>query len=206
MVSVPHIVPPQGTLHLSAVLHLLLMKEMVVMTSEDLAARVVNILIGIGTETGHGPGIGIVTVKGTGIVTKIGAGTGIVTVKGKGNVTVIGTDIVTEIGAGTGIESETAKDTGTGIEIMRGTESGGIRSAKERESGVMIMIGGLGTQRETAVGIMIMAVGVIVVGAGVEVEVGAGVEVRACKLALCGLTHVLVLREMEVRRLLHPVI
>ncbi|KAJ1410534.1 putative pre-mRNA-splicing factor 38B [Sesbania bispinosa] len=70
---------------------------------------------------------------------------------------------MTEIGAagtGTGTERETAKDIeiGTRIEIMRGTESGGIRSGTERESGVMIMIGGPGTQREKVAGITTTAV------------------------------------------------
>jgi hypothetical protein len=137
----------------------------------------VNILRGIGTWSGHAPG----TEKGTG--------------------TVKGTDIMT------GIETKTVmlKDTGTetGIGIMIGTEPGGIGT----ERGVMIMIRGLGMQREKVAEIMTttlaMVVGTIVVGVGVEV--GAGAEVRA-KLAPHDMTHVLVHREMEVKRLLHQVI
>ena len=138
-----------------------------------------NILIGIGNETGHGPETGI------------------------GNV--IGTDTVTEIGTGSGSEIETVKDTEivTWTEIRIGTESGGIRSGKERERGVLIMTRGLSTQREKAAGIMTMVVGTIV-GAGVGA--GAGVEVGACKLALVGMNHDLVLRERRVRELLLRVI
>ena len=150
-----------------------------------------NILIGrgIGTETGHSPETGIGNVIETGI----------------GNV--IGTDTVTEIGTGSGseIEIETGKDTGimTRKEIRIGTESGGIMSGKERERGVTIMTRGLSTQREKAAGIMTMVVGTIV-GAGVGA--GAGVEVGACKLALVGMNHDLVLRERRVRELLLRVI
>jgi hypothetical protein len=137
----------------------------------------VNILRGIGTGSGHAPG----TEKGTG--------------------TVKGTDIMT------GIETKTVmlKDTGTetGIGIMTETEPGGIGT----ERGVMIMIRGLGMQREKVAEIMTttlaMVVGTIVVGVGVEV--GAGAEVRA-KLAPHDMIHVLVHREMEVKRLLHQVI
>jgi hypothetical protein len=118
-------------------------------------------------------------------------------VKGTGNV--IGTDIMT------GIETKTVilKDTGTRIGIMIETEPGGIGTGR----GVMIMIRGLGMQREKVAEIMTttlaMVVGTIVVGVGVEV--GAGAEVRA-KLAPHDMTHVLVHREMEVKRLLHQVI
>jgi hypothetical protein len=139
----------------------------------------VNILKGIGTGSGHAPGTG--------------------TEKGIGNV--IGTDIMTEIGTRT----EMLKDTGigTGIGTMRGTDPGGIGTERE----VMIMIGGLSTQREKVAGIMTTALAMVVgaIAVGVRVEVGAGAEVRA-KLAPHAMTHALVHREMEVRRLLHQVI
>lgn len=150
-----------------------------------------NILIGIGSEPGHSLGIWIGTMKGIGIV--------------------IGTDIVIKIGTGTGTESETVKDTGivTTIGIMRGTELEGIKSEKEIVCGVMIMIGGLGTQIEKVAGIMttaaLMVVNTIVVGAEAGVEVGAGAGVGA-KLVLYGLNHVPVHREKQVRRHLHQVI
>ncbi|XP_028800568.1 pre-mRNA splicing factor SR-like 1 isoform X1 [Neltuma alba] len=96
----------------------------------------------------------------------------------------VGTGTINQRGAETETMRETVVHTGTGI----GTEGIGIGKeiegiGKERASLIMIMIGGLSTQREVAAGLTTIT---IVVGVGVEV--GAGV--KACKLVVLNLNMV----------------
>lgn len=122
---------------------------------------------GIGIETGTGKGIGVETGtgKGIGIGIETGTATGIGTEK----------DVGTEIETKRGTETETEKGTEPGIER---------ESARGIENVIMIVIVVPDIQRGitggTVRGAVVMVVGIIIVGAGAEVEA----VVEACKQIL----------------------